>query len=309
MVSCDDIKFHRYPKSISTGSIAMNSFCRFVSTVLFSLLFLSSCGGNDPNDPGNRPSGVLSGDITLADEYSRVLGDFSGVEVSVEGTSYSTVTNADGYWKFDELPSGTYMIRYTRDGFAERRVQNFQFVGGGHYYMGKTRLYRYPSYSITGLNVYVADTVQQRVTIRIGDTLMTNTGAVVIGHRDTTLTKVIQAEKRIVMEGSIDQTVPEGLRGHVAVLFGSDASVSREPGMFRAVMQIGLEGNQSHFHYSYNLDLFLKQNGLQARERVYTVASPSVLEMQLLYDDPEQRKARAAFAAPSRSNVVDLVLE
>lgn len=275
--------------------------------LVFSFL-LASCGGEDPNDPGNRLSGILSGDVELVDEYGLKLADYSGVSVSVEGTSYTTTTNSEGYWRFDELPAGTYILKFTREGFAENRLYNLQFVGGGHYFIGKTRLLRLPTFSISSLNAYVTDTTHDHYRTTTGDTIMTDTGKVVINRRDTIGTVIRQSVRRIVFSGEIDQPIPADREGTIAIAIGTNASVSKENGRFREIFLAKVYRPTNTFYLTMGLG-DLEQYSFGAGSVLYAVAYPSAATgNSFISNDPEHRERVAVYLAPRPSAVVEVGL-
>ena len=287
----------------------MKNFCvSILSPLLFFFSFLlASCGGEDPNDPGNRLSGILSGDVELVDEYGLKLADYGGVSVSVEGTSYTTTTNSEGYWRFDELPAGTYILKFTREGFAENRLYNQQFVGGGHLYTGTDQMYRLPSFSITSLNAYLSDTAHQHYPQQTGDTILTDTGKVVINRRDTVITRVVPDQKKVVISGEIDQTVPADRAVRVCVVLGSNAAVSGDPGNYRTILTATVPKQSNRFMMDVRVS-DLERFAFASGSPLFLVAYPSASALKYIYDDQEKRTPIPAFLAPRPSAVVEVGL-
>src|SRR5689334_8770250 len=84
--------------------------------LLLSTIFFSGCGQKSQivTYTGDGP-GSISGKValydTLFDEFTNnpaLLSDSSGVQVSLEGSSYSTTTNGHGEWELANVPSGAY---------------------------------------------------------------------------------------------------------------------------------------------------------------------------------------------------------
>jgi hypothetical protein len=80
-------------------------------------------------------TGTLKGGVTLFDQNLAPTTDGSGVTVTFEGSGYSTTTDSTGLWTMDGLPTGTYDITYSRQGYGSIRQFGFPFVGGGTEYM------------------------------------------------------------------------------------------------------------------------------------------------------------------------------
>ncbi|MGE3801408.1 MAG: carboxypeptidase-like regulatory domain-containing protein [Candidatus Kapaibacterium sp.] len=127
---------------------------------IFLVLFLFSCSSN-PNDPGQRLSGNISGKIILENGFLQEESDHSGAIVEVVGTSYRTESTVDGSWRLENLPAGTYVIKVSKDGYTHRKTFGYQFVGGGEAYFNKTYLTRLPSHNVRNLTAIIEDTVHQ----------------------------------------------------------------------------------------------------------------------------------------------------
>src|SRR6056297_3407540 len=64
-----------------------------ISTILFSIF------GCNTDEDINTYEGNIVGFVSLCDENGNWLKDKSGVNVSVEGTEHSTLTNEDGWFE------------------------------------------------------------------------------------------------------------------------------------------------------------------------------------------------------------------
>jgi hypothetical protein len=90
--------------------------------------------------------GDIAGTLQVLDTNNAFLKDNSGVRVSLEGTSYSTISNSDGKWSLTNIPAGTYTIVFSKENYATQKEQNFSFSGNGTYYysLGGKTTYFYP---------------------------------------------------------------------------------------------------------------------------------------------------------------------
>jgi hypothetical protein len=71
--------------------------------------------------------GTLEGRVRFDD----MIPPFGGVLVTIEGTNFSALSDDQGYWAVSDLPAGTYVIRYEKEGYGLKKKFGIQFVGGG----------------------------------------------------------------------------------------------------------------------------------------------------------------------------------
>ncbi|WP_333574107.1 TonB-dependent receptor [Sphingomonas sp.] len=67
-----------------------------------------------------RGQGQISGQVTTSAEGGAGAGD---VSVALEGTEFTTKTDAAGGFRISSVPAGEYTVVFRRSGFAERRFQ------------------------------------------------------------------------------------------------------------------------------------------------------------------------------------------
>jgi hypothetical protein len=127
--------------------------------------------GNDPNDPGRQRTGKLTGSLELHTLDGSLLADASGVTVSVEGTSCKAISAADGTWHIDGLPSGTYMIDYSKTGFAGFRILGYQFTGGGEAFIEDVDVVLGEQSAVRTTALH-AEVVNQADTVRFGEPML-----------------------------------------------------------------------------------------------------------------------------------------
>jgi hypothetical protein len=96
-------------------------------------IFFSGCTDKTVSPTGTGAPGNIHGKVmlydTLSDPFTPTgaarINDASGVQVTVEGTSYSTVTDSLGQWQLSNVPSGTYTsIVFSKAGFAKQKATN-----------------------------------------------------------------------------------------------------------------------------------------------------------------------------------------
>ncbi|MEP6621184.1 MAG: hypothetical protein ABJE47_17800 [bacterium] len=69
---------------------------------------------------------TVSGSVTLNDQWSRQLVDFSGVNVNIDGVSTQAITDVTGAWHIDGVPAGVHIITYQKTTFGIFRLADQQ---------------------------------------------------------------------------------------------------------------------------------------------------------------------------------------
>jgi hypothetical protein len=106
---------------------------------------------------GPIPTGNIAGTVKLNNTPGN---DFSGVSISLDGTSYSATSKSDGKWELSNVPAGIYKIVFSKSGYFTLKHYNFQFVGNGTYYYYQRTLAKVPSETVTQLNAQVIDSLE-----------------------------------------------------------------------------------------------------------------------------------------------------
>jgi len=126
--------------------------------VLVFLLFLLGCN-SDPGPAGPErtgPFGEIVGKASLYSDNGIGLQDNSGITVSLEGNSYSTLTKSDGSWKLTEIPAGVYTLVFSKTGFFTIKDYEVHVVGndtvnrGSYNFIGQIPNVTFKHISITG---------------------------------------------------------------------------------------------------------------------------------------------------------------
>lgn len=73
------------------------------------------------------PVAILAGQVTLE---APVDEDYSGIKVSLDGTSRYQITTSGGYYSFSDLPAGTYSVRYEKDYYYDQVLRNAYVIAG-----------------------------------------------------------------------------------------------------------------------------------------------------------------------------------
>ncbi len=76
---------------------------------------MSACRENSSSPNG---SGTIAGRVILFDSTGAVLTDYSGIQVSIDGTSNLMITDSTGDWEFSNLSDGIYDVTATKPSFG-----------------------------------------------------------------------------------------------------------------------------------------------------------------------------------------------
>lgn len=118
-----------------------------VLTVVFSVCLIDFTGcrnnGDNPINPIDSTAtgaSVLSGKVFLGgfSNYTDTIGDFSGTSIQLLNTTKQTLTDAKGYWKIQNLDSGTYTIQFSRQGYDTLIIKNVVLKLKDSIYIGWT---------------------------------------------------------------------------------------------------------------------------------------------------------------------------
>jgi hypothetical protein len=111
---------------------------RLILGCLVLCLVMNSC--SESTGVSSLPSGTLVGTTHLL-ELDSILPDHSGIQVSIDGTNLSTVTDAEGAWRIDNVPTRTLNIRMSKEGYGTYVVYSVPFLGGEPTRVGPYQMY------------------------------------------------------------------------------------------------------------------------------------------------------------------------
>ena len=136
----------------------IKKYCSITIISLTSLLsvILGCKGETGPTGPsGPLLTGNIEGYAILYHEYDYAYPNSSGITVSLEGTTMSTMTDSTGWWKLQDITTGTYNIIFEKIGFFSKKIYSVQFVGGGTLYLNQKNyapvLFELPSFTISSI--------------------------------------------------------------------------------------------------------------------------------------------------------------
>ena len=109
-------------------------------SVILVLLVFAACGKNSPQNSVTVPDlilaannrGNITGTVLLYTNEGAVSADNSAVTVSIDNNNVSTKTGADGKWTLDSIPSGTYDITYSKEGYGSGKLMGVNHTATNH---------------------------------------------------------------------------------------------------------------------------------------------------------------------------------
>ncbi len=134
---------------------------KYLSLMIFAL-YLTGCKCDDCGVQLNP--GTLQGYIVLNDTNGYRYSDRSGVQVSIDSTSYSTITDSLGWWQIANVQPGTYDISVTKSGFGYSKVKEFQFVGDGEVTLPYIHLANPPTFP---LQIYSVEITTSKINVDV----------------------------------------------------------------------------------------------------------------------------------------------
>ncbi|AYA38303.1 hypothetical protein D3Y59_15395 [Hymenobacter oligotrophus] len=103
----------------------INSYLSPVTLLLGGALLAAGCGNSkrqDPTPPTVATTTTISGMVQAEDEQLQPLGK-EGVAVRLEGTTVSTVTDANGAYQLTNVPLGQHVLSLSRAGLGTMRYE------------------------------------------------------------------------------------------------------------------------------------------------------------------------------------------
>jgi hypothetical protein len=96
---------------------------------VLAIFFFLSCK-TQPDGP--EGTAMVKGQVNLLDADSGYMPPYNAIQVSLEGTNYSTVTDDSGLFELDGIPQGTYDVRFSKAGYGDVRWIGTSIQGGGN---------------------------------------------------------------------------------------------------------------------------------------------------------------------------------
>jgi len=231
--------------------------------------------------------GNITGVIQLYDIDGKLLQDASGVSVSIEQSSVSTKTQANGRWTLDSIPFGTYDIAITKSGYGIARIMGVYHAASNHgtTIIGKSR-------SINQISTIEVTEIKTKKTTEVNPNLASLIASGI-------------AEDGIIFDPVFNSPTPGEKK--IRLFFSNTADVSTTNYMVTEKQRFSGKSNESE-NYNFGLSWFVS-NGFQPGQTVYVKAFGDGFADDE-YDDPISGlfifPSLAAKGSPVNSFVVPL---
>ncbi|MBM2845449.1 MAG: hypothetical protein HW407_761 [Bacteroidetes bacterium] len=244
----------------------MKSTLEFSTLLLLALSNLTSCSG--PEGPaGLNLKGNIVGKCYI-NLLSGTVTDHSGILVSAEGTGLTALTDKDGWYTLNDLPTGTYTVAFSKSGYGTWKNPGFQIVGGGTVQGPYAYIYPLPDFSITNLTARAFST-------------------------------------SINLQGTV--TGPQSSNYRYGMFFiGRASNVSSNPQTYLLASQFYLPGNSSTVLAILDT-MVLHQAGILKGQTAYIVAY-SDGSYGISYTDLQTRRRIYPFLSQTPSNTVNAIV-
>lgn len=105
--------------------------------------------------------GDVTGRITLVNQYGYDETDGIGTTITIknETINQSTSTDAQGFYKFEDLPFGTYNIQLSHEGYMRIRIPVLTHIGGNTPTINNSYMNQIPTFTLQ-LDSLVKDTIE-----------------------------------------------------------------------------------------------------------------------------------------------------
>ncbi len=127
-------------------SEAMRGILSALTATLCCLTFSCHDYGEEPQEVRTV---VFMGQVSLRHESPYDIRSGLGVTVSLDGTSYSTMADSQGWWNLRGIPAGRYNIAFTKADYVTTRYLNFDFKPDTT--VTYSSLGKVPSFNITSI--------------------------------------------------------------------------------------------------------------------------------------------------------------
>ena len=217
-----------------------------VSLFFFSVLFLS-CTKETIHETNEIKlvkdttggTGTISGSFSYFPTYGYFTHFIKGASISIENTNIKAVTDTNGYFTLENVPSGTYTISFHKDSFGTIKVFNYCFLGRGQAFIQPVYTYQKPVYTFSGLK----DSLVQGFT-QTGDTIYAFKGNIKILHLDS----AVSIKALIAFGLSPDFSINDALKLPYGILNLSGVKDSSPVGYFLTNTIYFLNQNNIHYH-------------------------------------------------------------
>lgn len=98
--------------------------------LIFLLLIFSSCEKTEIKQIELK--GTIKGRMYVYNEFGENIDDFENINVVLDdgNTKFSTTVNSNNKFLIDNIPTGTYDLIFSKQGYYDYQIQGLQIVGG-----------------------------------------------------------------------------------------------------------------------------------------------------------------------------------
>src|SRR5579871_3650741 len=96
------------------------------------LLVFAICSCKSTTLGPNAETATIKGQASIAANYAQYTPPYNGITVSLIGTSFSAMTDDSGNFEIDNVPSGTYDVRFSKPGYGDVLWFGKIVMGGGN---------------------------------------------------------------------------------------------------------------------------------------------------------------------------------
>lgn len=145
----------------------------FAFITLLGLFFILSCKSDEqilsPANPKDTVvTGVIIGDVgsCLFDTFGgSTIGPLEGVKISIDSTTYSTLSDASGKFYLPAPTGRNYTLVFTKEGYGAHKVFNVSIAAPGAIILPiKVLLAQVPTYSFVNFSTITSGEVGKRMT-------------------------------------------------------------------------------------------------------------------------------------------------
>jgi hypothetical protein len=152
--------------------------------VLFAMLIGSCSSPSDP--PATTSTGEkLTGTVAAYSSASPASLSPSGIQISIQGTSYQTTADTGGHFEIDNIPAGVYNIVFWKPGFDSMIYPVHHIIGAGTDIINDAYLVQESTDSITMTGVSYVFNVSEKKIVTVIDTIIRDS----LGKLDTTVSQ------------------------------------------------------------------------------------------------------------------------
>jgi hypothetical protein len=94
------------------------------------VLILAAC--NDSQSPAPNFKGTLTGEVSAMDEFENKMDDLANFRIELEGSDplLSTLSDSTGHFELTNIPTGTYDLKVSKQGYGDCIAQGIMILGG-----------------------------------------------------------------------------------------------------------------------------------------------------------------------------------